>query len=68
LKQKILIKIIKNIRKKCVELILKNTLNKWRLAAQKKKLEDLRTEVFVRTINHVDSRVDKNKIKYYLDN
>ena len=36
LKQKILIKIIKNIRKKCVELILKNTLNKWRLAAQKK--------------------------------
>ena len=67
LKQKILIKIIKNIRKKCVELILKNTLNKWRLAAQKKKLEDLRTEVFVRTINHVDSRVDKNKLKYYLD-
>ena len=36
LKQKILIKIIKNIRKKCLELILKNKVNKWRLSAQKK--------------------------------
>ena len=67
LKQKILIKIIKNIRSKCLELILRNKLNKWRMAVQKKKLDDLKSEVFIRTINHVDSRLNKNKMKYYLD-
>ena len=67
LKQKILIKIIKNISKKCIELILRNKLNKWRMAVQKQKLDDLKTEVFLRAINHVDSRINKNKMKYYLD-
>ena len=67
LKQKILIKIIKNIRKKCIELILRNKLNKWRMAVQKQKLEDLKAETFLRAVNHVDSRLDKIKMKYYLD-
>ena len=67
LKQKILIKIIKNIRKKCTELTLRNTLNKWRMAVQKQKLDDLKAETFLRTVNHVDSRLDKIKMKYYLD-
>ena len=35
--------------------------------SSKKKLDDLKSEVFIRTINHVDSRLNKNKMKYYLD-
>ena len=67
LKQKILIKIIKKICKKCLELKLKNYLNKWRLTTQKKKFDDFKKEVFLRTINHMDSRFGKIKMKYYLD-
>ena len=67
LKQKILIKIIKNIRKKCDELALRNTLNKWRLAAQKMKYKQLRQDTFLNLTNHVESRINKNKMKYYLD-
>ncbi len=67
LKQKILIKIIKNIRKKCTELILRNNLNKWRVAVHKKKLEDVKREAFLNSLNHVDNRINKNKMKYYLD-
>ena len=67
LKQKLLIKIIKKIFKKCLELKLKNYLNDWRIAASKKKFDDFKNEVFLRTINHIDSRLDKKKIKYYFD-
>ena len=67
LKQKLLIKIIKKICKKCLELKIKNYLNNWRINAEKKKLEDFKKEVFLRTINHIDSRLDKIKIRYYLN-
>ena len=67
LKQKILIKIVKNIHKKCLELILRNKLSKWRMAVYKMRLDDLKREVFFKSINHVDSRLKKNKMKYYLD-
>ena len=67
LKQKILIKIIKNIKKKCLELLLRNKLNKWRMAVQQKKFEDLRNETFLNTVNHVDNSINKRKMKYYLD-
>ena len=67
LKQKILIKIIKTVKKKCLELLLRNKLNKWRMAVQQKKLEDLRNEAFLNAVNHVDNRINKNKMKYYLD-
>ena len=67
LKQKILIRIIKNIRKKCLDLILRNNLNKWRLIVHKQRLEQLRIETFLNTVNHVDSRLNKIKMKYYLD-
>ena len=67
LKQKILIKIIKNIRKKCIELSLRDKLNKWRIAVHKRKIEDLKRDTFLNSLNHVDSRIKKNKMKYYLD-
>ena len=67
LKQKILSKIIKNIRKRCLDLLLINKFNKWRLIVQKQRLEELRNDTFVKALNHVDTRINKNKMKYYLD-
>ena len=67
LKQKFLIRIIKNINKKYLELLLRNKLNKWRLAVHKIKLEEVKREAFLNSINHVDNRINKNKMKYYLD-
>ena len=32
------------------------------MAVQKQKLEDLKAETFLRTVNHVDSRLDKIKM------
>ena len=67
LKQKLLIKIIKKICKKCLQLKIKNYISNWRIAATKKKLDDFKKQVFLKIINHMDSRLDKIKIKYYLD-
>ena len=67
LKQKFLIKIIKNIRQKYLELILRNKLNQWRMNVQKKKLNDLKKELFLKAVNHIYSRLEKIKMKYYLD-
>ena len=67
LKQKLLIKIFKKICKRCLQLKLKNYLNDWRIAANKKKLDDFKKQIFLNIINHTDSRLDKIKMKYYLD-
>ncbi len=67
LKQKILIKILKNIHKKCLDLLLKNKLNKWRIIVHKMRLVEFRAETFLKTVNHIDNRLDKKKMKYYLD-
>ena len=61
LKQKILIKIVKNIHKKCLDLLLKNKLNKWRIIAHKMRLEEFRAETFLKTVNHIDNRLDKKR-------
>ena len=67
LKQKILYKIVHNIRKKCLDIILRNYLNKWKSAVNKKKLDELKAETFIKATNHIDSRLDKIKLKYYLE-
>ena len=67
LKQKILSKITNNIRKKCLDNILRKALYKWHLASHTKKLDDLKADTFIKAINHIDSRLDKIKMKYYLD-
>ena len=67
LKQKILYKIVNNIRKKCLDIILRNNLHKWHLIAKQKKLDDLKADTFIKTTNHIDSRLDKIKLKYYLN-
>ena len=67
LKQKLLYKILNNIRKKCLDIILRNKLHKWHLLAKQKKLDDLKAETFLKATNHIDSRLDKKKLKYYFD-
>ena len=67
LKQKILYKIMTNIRKKCLDILLRKKFNQWRLATNRKKLDQLKTETFINGINHIDSRLDKIKLKYYLN-
>ena len=67
LKQKILYKIVNNLRKKCLDIILRNYLHKWNSTANKKKLDELKADTFVKATNHIDSRMDKIKLKYYLD-
>ena len=67
LKQKLLYKIMNNIRKKCLDILLRNKLHKWHLAAKRKKLDDLKADTFIKATNHIDSRLDKIKLKYYFD-
>ena len=67
LKQKILYKIVNNIRKKGLDIILRNKLHKWHLIAKQKKLDDLKADTFIKATNHIDSRLDKIKLKYYLN-
>ncbi len=56
-----------NIRKKCLDILLRNKLHKWHLAAKRKKLDDLKADIFIKATNHIDSRLDKIKLKYYFD-
>ena len=67
LKQKILYKIVNNIRKKYLDIIIRNTLHKWSLVSNKKKIDELRVKTFINVSNHLDSRLNKIKLKYYLD-
>ena len=67
LKQKLLYKIVNKTRKKCLDIILRNYLHKWLTAANKKKLDELKANTFIKATNHIDSRLDKIKMKYYLD-
>ena len=50
-----------------MDLKLKNYLNDWRIAAVNKKLDDFKKQVFVNLVNHMDSRLNKLKKKYYLE-
>ena len=45
-----LYKILNNIRKKCLDIILKNKLHKWHLLAKQKKLDDLKAETFIQIV------------------
>ena len=63
LRQKLLLKITKKIYTRCLNDKLKNYLNKWRLGAKEKKLDDFRNEQFINKMINIKSRIDKNKIK-----
>ena len=46
---------------------MKNILNKWKDIAFKEKYSDLKANTFVQKITHADSRMERIKLKYYLN-
>ena len=67
LKKKLMKKIINNNTSKLITMKMKNILQKWKDAVHKAKFSDLKANHFVQNITHVDSRMDRIKLKYYLD-
>ena len=67
LKRKLMKKIINNSTSKLITMKMKNILNKWKDAVHKAKFSELKANIFVQNITHVDSRMDRIKLKYYLD-
>ena len=67
LKKKLMKKIINNSTSKLLVMKMKNVLHKWKDAVQKAKYSDLKANTFIQNITHVDSRMDRIKLKYYLD-
>ena len=63
LRQKLLLKIVKQICKRCLENKLRNYLNKWRINSTQQKLDDFKKEEFIRKLNHINSSINKNKVK-----
>ena len=67
LKKKLMKKIINNSTSRLFVMKMKNALHKWKDAVHKAKYSDLKATTFVQNITHVDSRMDRIKLKYYLD-
>ena len=67
LRNKLMNKLIKTIGKKSNELQLRNKLNRWRIAVKSKEIIDLKADTFIKSVNHMDWRMYKMKMKYYLD-
>ena len=63
LRQKLLLKITKKICHRCLKNKLRNYLNKWRINSAQKKLYDFKKEEFINKMNHINSSINKNKIK-----
>ena len=63
LRQKLLLKITKKICNRCLKNKLRNYLNKWRINSAQKKLDDFKKEEFINKMNHINSSINKNKIK-----
>ena len=53
------------ISKKYLDIIIRNTLHKWSLVSNKKKIDELRVKTFINVSNHLDSRLNKIKLKYF---
>ena len=67
LKKKLMKKIVNNSTSKLIIMKMKNALHKWKEAVHKAKYSDLKANIFIQNITHVDSRMDRIKLKYYLD-
>ena len=67
LKKKLLKKIIKTKKTKNIRIEKYQILNKWKKLVQKSKQTEFKAKIFIRNITHVDSRLDRIKLKYYLD-
>ena len=67
LKKKLLQKIINNYTYKSLRLQKENAINKWKKAVAKIKFMNLKAKIFVQNITHVDSILDRVKLRYYIN-
>ena len=67
LKQKLLKKLLENKKRNSSTLLLRYYLHKWKDSINKGKFKEFKTDIFVKNVNRVDSRMDKIKLKYYFD-
>ena len=65
LRKKLMKKIINNSTSRLTTLKMKNALNKWKDAVHKARYNELKANIFVQNITHVDSRMDRIKMKYF---
>ena len=63
LRQKLLLKITKKICTRCLQNKLRGYLNKWRINTTQQKFDDFKKEEFIRKMNHINSNINKNKVK-----
>ena len=66
LRKKLMKKIINNSTSKLIILKMQNIINRWKDFVHKSRFVDLKTKIFVQHITHVDSILDRVKLKYYL--
>ena len=67
LKKKLLKKIVKTRKIKTKSIEKTYFINKWKKFVQKSKRTDFKAKIFIQNITHLDSRLDRIKLKYYLD-
>ena len=67
LKKKILKKIVKTRRVKKIRIEKLKIMNKWKKFVQKTKQTEFKAKIFTQNVTHVSSRLDRIKLKYYLD-
>ena len=67
LKKKLMKKIIKTRKTKKIYIEKINILKKWKKFVQKSKQTDFKAKIFTQNVTHVSSRLDRIKLKYYLD-
>ena len=67
LRQKILKKILENKKRNELNILLRHYLHKWKDSINEGKFKELKTDIFVKNVNRVHSRMDKIKLKYYFD-
>ena len=67
LRKKLLKKIIKTKKTKNIRIKKFQILNQWKKYIQKSKQTEFKAKIFTKNIIHIDSRLDRIKLKYYLD-
>ena len=67
LKKKLLKKIVKTRKIKNIRIEKLQILNKWKKIVQKEKQTEFKAKIFTQNVTHVSSRLDRIKLKYYLD-
>jgi len=67
LRKKLLKKLVKTRKTKNIRIEKTQILNQWKKFVQKSKKTEFKAKIFTNNVIHVSSRLDRIKLKYYLD-